>query len=45
MRAMFERYDHAGLTANPLTPRAVLGREPRSLRGYFEELIQRGQAA
>ena len=38
MRAMFEHYDHTGLLGNPLTPRAVLGREPRILRAYFREL-------
>ncbi|GGP73814.1 SDR family oxidoreductase [Saccharothrix coeruleofusca] len=40
MRAMFEHYDRIGLTANPLPLRAALGREPRSLRAYFEELAQ-----
>ena len=45
MRAMFEHYDHAGLVANPLTLRAILGREPRSLRAYFAELAQKGTAA
>ncbi|MGY9049036.1 MAG: NmrA family NAD(P)-binding protein [Rhodobacterales bacterium] len=38
MRPMFEHYDHAGLLGNPLTLRAVLGREPRGLLAYFNEL-------
>ena len=38
MKAMFEHYDHHGLLGNPLTLRAILGREPRSLETYFEEL-------
>ena len=41
MRAMFEHYDHAGLVANPLPLRAILEREPRSLRAYFDELAQK----
>jgi hypothetical protein len=45
MRAMVEHYNHAGLIANPLALRAVLGREPRSLRAYFDELHKEGQAA
>jgi uncharacterized protein YbjT (DUF2867 family) len=38
MQSMFEWYDHHGLVGNSLTLRAILGREPRSLRAYFEEL-------
>jgi uncharacterized protein YbjT (DUF2867 family) len=38
MKAMFEHYDHHGLLGSPLTLRAILGREPRTLRAYFEEL-------
>lgn len=38
MRPMFEHYDHFGLRGNALTLRAILGREPRTLRAYFEEL-------
>ncbi|MFY1669541.1 NmrA family NAD(P)-binding protein [Plantactinospora sp. WMMB334] len=45
MRAMFEHYDHVGLVANPLPLRAILGREPRSLRAYFEELAEKGDAS
>ena len=35
---MFERYDRHGLLGNPLTLRAILGHEPRTLRAYLEEL-------
>jgi len=35
---MCDRYDHHGLPGNPLTLRAILEREPRSLHTYFEEL-------
>lgn len=38
MRPMFEHYDRFGLRGNALTLRAILGREPRTLRAYFEEL-------
>jgi uncharacterized protein YbjT (DUF2867 family) len=38
--AMFDHYDHHGLLGNPLTLRAILGREPRSLRAYLEELAR-----
>jgi uncharacterized protein YbjT (DUF2867 family) len=38
IRRMFAYYDHHGLVANSLTLRAILGREPRTLRAYFEEL-------
>jgi uncharacterized protein YbjT (DUF2867 family) len=38
IRDMFVWYDTHGLLGNPLTLRAVLGREPRTLRAYFEEL-------
>ena len=38
MKAMFEFYDSHGLVGNALTLRAVLGREPRTLRAYLEEL-------
>ncbi|QOG07403.1 NmrA family NAD(P)-binding protein [Aureimonas sp. OT7] len=40
MRPMFAHYDHAGLRGNPLSLRAILGREPRRLRAFFEELAQ-----
>jgi uncharacterized protein YbjT (DUF2867 family) len=38
MRPMFEHYDHTGLRGNALTLRAILGREPRTLRAFFEEM-------
>ena len=38
LRRMFAHYDHHGLRGNALTLRAILGREPRTLRQYFEEL-------
>ncbi|PZU05810.1 NmrA family NAD(P)-binding protein [Sphingomonas sp.] len=41
MRPMFAHYDHAGLKGNALTLLAILGREPRNLRAFFEELKQR----
>lgn len=44
MRKMFEYYDRHALLGNPLTLRAILGREPRTLRTYFEELAA-GQPA
>ena len=43
MRPMFEHYDRTGLLGSPLTLRAVLGREPRTLRSYFEELAREGE--
>ena len=38
MRPMFDHYDRHGLRGSALTLRAILGREPRTLRAYFEEL-------
>ncbi|USQ71718.1 NmrA family NAD(P)-binding protein [Roseomonas mucosa] len=38
MRPMFNHYEHVGLRGNPLTLRAILGREPRSLQRFFSEL-------
>ena len=38
MRPMFAHYDHHGLVGSSLILRAILGREPRTLRAYFEEL-------
>ena len=40
MIAMFEHYDQRGLLGSPLTLRTILGREPRSLHAYFEELAE-----
>ncbi|GAB7551476.1 NmrA family NAD(P)-binding protein [Novosphingobium sp. 11B] len=42
MITMFAHYDHAGLLGSPLALRAILGREPRTLRAYFEELARSG---
>ena len=42
MRRMMAHYDRHGLPGgNPLVLRAILGREPRSLKGYFQELASR----
>ncbi|WP_216850439.1 hypothetical protein [Acidisoma sp. L85] len=38
LRPMFDHYDRIGLRGNALTLAAILGREPRTLRAYFEEL-------
>ncbi len=38
MRPMFDHYERYGLRGNALTLRAILGREPRTLRDYFAEL-------
>ncbi|MER9598957.1 MULTISPECIES: hypothetical protein [unclassified Mesorhizobium] len=42
MQTMFEHYDHHGLLGSPVALRAILGREPRSIRAYFEELAAAG---
>ena len=41
LRPMFEHYDHSGLLGNALILRAILGREPRALKAYIEELAVR----
>ena len=38
LRPMFDHYDRYGLVGSPFTLSAILGREARSLRNYFEEL-------
>ncbi len=38
LHRMFGWYDKHGLRGNALTLRAILGREPRTLRAYLEEL-------
>jgi len=38
LQKMFDWYDRYALVGNAITLRAILGREPRTLRGYFEEL-------
>lgn len=45
MRPMFDHYDHHGLCGNAMTLRAILGREPRMLRAYFEKLAGRARQA
>jgi uncharacterized protein YbjT (DUF2867 family) len=40
MRTMFEHYNTHGLLSNELSLKAVLGRPPRTLRHYIEELVQ-----
>lgn len=43
MRPMFDHYDAIGLRGNALTLAAILGRAPRTLRAYFEELAGSGR--
>jgi uncharacterized protein YbjT (DUF2867 family) len=38
LRPMFDHYERIGLRGSALTLRAILGRSPRTLRAYFEEL-------
>jgi len=38
LRPMFDHYDRIGLRGSALTLAAILGREPRTLGSYFEEL-------
>lgn len=38
MLPMFEHYDRDGLRGNSITLEAILGRKPRALRRFFEEL-------
>jgi len=38
MRPMFAHYDHVGLRGNPTTLAAILGRQPRTLKAFFQEL-------
>jgi uncharacterized protein YbjT (DUF2867 family) len=38
LKKMFDWYDARGIRGCALTLRAILGREPRSLRAFFEEL-------
>jgi len=40
MRRMFEWYDKRGLRGNPLTLAAILGREPRRMSAYLQELAR-----
>lgn len=41
MRPMFDHYDHTGLRGSPVTLRAILGREPRTLDAFFAEMVAR----
>ena len=41
LKAMYDWYDAHSLLGNPLTLRAILGREPRTLRAFFEELTEK----
>ena len=43
MRPMFNHYDRFDLRGNALTLRGILGREPRTLRAYFQELVNAGR--
>ena len=45
LKAMYDWYDAHNLLGNALTLRAILGREPRTLRAYFRELAAETQAA
>jgi uncharacterized protein YbjT (DUF2867 family) len=45
LQKMFDWYDKQGLQGNALTLRAILGREPRTLRAYFGELAAGAIAA
>ncbi len=42
LKKMYAWYDAHGFLGNPLTLRAILGREPRTLQAYFEELASSG---
>jgi uncharacterized protein YbjT (DUF2867 family) len=43
MTVMFDWYDKRGLLGNALVLRAILGREPRTLRAYLEELAAQSE--
>jgi uncharacterized protein YbjT (DUF2867 family) len=43
MSRMFDYYDEHGMFGNALTLRAILGREPRTLRAYLTELAEAAQ--
>jgi uncharacterized protein YbjT (DUF2867 family) len=45
MARMFDWYDSHGLLGNALVLRAILGREPRTLRAFIEELASQPHAA
>ena len=43
MQLMFDYYDRHGMLGSPVTLSAILGREPRSLLAYLEELSSSGK--
>lgn len=45
IKQMFDWYDRHGLLGNALTLRAILGREPRTLCAYFQELAATNHSA
>jgi len=45
MQIMSDWYDHHALVGNALTLRAILDREPRTLRDYFKELAAQPHTA
>jgi uncharacterized protein YbjT (DUF2867 family) len=45
MKTMFDWYDAHGMVGNPLILRAILGREPRTLRAYFKELAAKPRSS
>lgn len=45
LQKMFEHYDEHGLPGNSLQLRTILGRNPRTLRQFVEELASRRRAA
>lgn len=45
MKPMLQWYDKHGLMGNALTLQAILGRQPRTMKSYFEELASAPQAA
>jgi uncharacterized protein YbjT (DUF2867 family) len=43
LKKMYDHYNKTGLLGSGLTLKAILGREPRSLRKYFEELAAKSK--
>jgi len=41
LRPMFAHYDHHGLVGSSVALQGILGRAPRTLRAYFEELARK----
>ena len=44
LKAVYDWYDAHSLLGNPLTLRAILGRETRTLRTFFAELAAKPAA-